>query len=75
MNNEKHYYATPLLFESDIQEIKNAIVIAQNYYGDKGIGTLDRHDYYQARIDQLERVFNKLASASFKELPEPNEEI
>jgi len=74
MNNEKHYYATPLLFESDIHEIKNAIVIAQNYYGDKGIGTLDRHDYYQARIEELERVFLKLNKSHWKELPEPTEE-
>ena len=75
MNNENHYYTTPLLFESDIHEIKNAIVIAQNYYGDKRTGTLDRHDYYQARIEELERVFNKLDSADYKELPEPTEEI
>jgi len=75
MNNENNYYATPLLFESDIHEIKNAIIIAQNYYSDKGIGTLDRHDYYQTRIEELERVFNKLDSAVWKELPEPQQEI
>ena len=75
MNNEKHYYATPFLFESDIHEIKNAIVIAQNYYGDKRTGTLDWIDYYQTRIEQLERVFNKLDSADYKELPEPQQEI
>jgi hypothetical protein len=74
MSNEKHYYTTPFLFESDVQEIKDAIVIAQNYWGDKRIGTLDWNDYYQARIEQLERVFNKLDSATWKELPEPNEE-
>ena len=75
MNNEKHYYATPLLFENEIHEIKNAIVIAQNYYGDKRIGTLDWCDYYQARIEELERVFNKLDSTPFKELPTPEQEI
>jgi hypothetical protein len=75
MNNEKHYYATPFLFEEDIHEIKNAIVIAQNYWGDKRTGTLDWNDYYQARIEQLERIFNKLDSATFKELPEPPKEI
>ena len=75
MNNEKHYYATSFLFEEDIQEIKDAIVIAQNYWGDKRIGTLDWNDYYQARIEQLERIFNKLHSATFKELPEPPKEI
>jgi hypothetical protein len=74
MNNEKHYYATPFLFEEDIYEIKNAIVIAQNYWGDKRTGTLDWNDYYQERIEQLERIFNKLDSASWKELPEPKEE-
>ena len=75
MNNEKHYYATPLLFENEIQEIKNAIVIAQNYYGDKRTGTLDRNSYCEARIEELERVFNKLDSTPFKELPEPTKEI
>jgi hypothetical protein len=75
MNNEKHFYTTPFLFESDVQEIKDAIVIAQNYWGDKRIGTLDWNDYYQARIEQLERIFNKLDSATFKELPEPPKEI
>jgi hypothetical protein len=75
MSNEKHYYSTPFLFEEDIQEIKDAIVIAQNYWGDKRIGTLDWNDYYQARIEQLERVFNKLDSATFKELPTPPQEI
>lgn len=73
MNNEKHYYATPLLFESDIQEIKNAIIIAQNYYGDKRNGTLAWNGYFEARIEGLERVFNKLDSTHWKELPEPQE--
>jgi len=75
MKHEKHFYTTPFLFEEDIQEIKDAIVIAQNYWGDKRIGTLDWNDYYQARIEQLERIFNKLDSATFKELPEPTKEI
>ena len=74
MNNEKHYYATPLLFESDIHEIKNAIIIAQNYYGDKRNGTLAWNSYFEERIEGLERVFNKLDSATWKELPEPNQE-
>jgi hypothetical protein len=75
MSNEKHFYTTPFLFEEDVQEIKDAIVIAQNYWGDKRIGTLDWNDYYQARIEQLERIFNKLDSATWKELPEPTKEI
>jgi hypothetical protein len=74
MNNEKHFYTTPFLFESDVQEIQDAIVIAQNYWGDKRTGTLDWNDYYQARIEQLERIFNKLDSATWKELPEPPKE-
>jgi len=74
MNNEKHYYTTTMLFENEIHAIKNAIVIAQNYYGDKRTGTLDWCDYYQARIEELERIFNKLDSANYKELPEPPQE-
>lgn len=73
MNNEKHYYATPLLFESDIQEIKNAIIIAQNYYGDKRNGTLAWNSYFEERIEGLERVLDKLDSTHWKELPEPTE--
>jgi hypothetical protein len=73
MNNEKHLYTTPLLFESDIKEIREAIIIAQNYWGDKRNGTLDRNSYCEARINELERVLNKLYSAVWKELPEPQE--
>jgi hypothetical protein len=75
MNNEKHYYITPLLFEEDYNEIQDALIIAQNHYGDKRNGTLDWDAYCQARIDELERVFNVLAATSWKELPEPPKEI
>ena len=75
MNNENNYYKTLFLFESDIHEIKNAIIIAQNYYGDKRNGTLAWNSYFEERIEGLERVFNKLDSASWKELPEPPKEI
>jgi hypothetical protein len=75
MNNEKQFYTTPFLFEEDVKWIREAIIIAQNYWGDKRTGTLDWNDYYQERIEQLERIFNKLDSASWKELPTPPQEI
>ena len=75
MNNEKHYYITPFLFEEDVKLVVDAIMHTQNYWGDKRIGALDWNDYYQARIEQLERIFNKLDTATFKELPEPPKEI
>lgn len=75
MNNENKC-KTPLLFPEDINEIQEAIIVAQNYWGDKRNGTLDRHDYYQARIDQLERVLKHIVTTNWKELPTPpNEEI
>jgi hypothetical protein len=75
MNNEKHYYATPLLFGEDIQEIQNAIIIAQNYYGSQRTGVLDRDAFIEARINELERVLFKLNATNRKELPTPTEEI
>ena len=75
MNNEKHFYTTPFLFESDVQEIQDALIIAQNHWGDKRNGTLDWDAYCQARINEFERVLNKFTSASWKELPEPPKEI
>lgn len=75
MNNEKHLYTTPLLFEQDVKEIREAIIIAQNYWGDKRNGTLDWDSYVAFRIDKLERVLDKLYSTNWKELPEPNKEI
>ena len=74
MNNENKC-KTPLLFPEDINEIQEAIIVAQNYWGDKRNGTLDWDAYCSFRIDQLERVFNKLDSATWKELPEPPQEI
>ena len=75
MNNEKHYYATPFLFEEDIQEIQDAIIIAQNYYGSQRTGALDRDAFIEARINELERVLNKFITTPFKELPTPPKEI
>ena len=75
MNNEKHYYSTPLLFESDVQEIQNAIIITQNYYGSQRTGVLDRDAFIEARINELERVLNKFVRTPFKELPTPPKKI
>ena len=74
MNNEKHYYATPLLFSDDIQAIQNAIIIAQNYYGSQRTGVLDRDAYIETQINELERVLFKLNATNRKELPEPPKE-
>jgi hypothetical protein len=71
MNNEKQFYITPLLFEEDYDEIREAIIVAQNYYGNKRTGVLDRDTYYETRIDELERILYKLNSVCWKELPEP----
>lgn len=75
MNNEKHYYKNPLLFKQDCKEIQEAIIIAQNYWGDKRNGTLDWDSYCAFRIDKLERILNSLEQTHWKELPEPTEEI
>jgi hypothetical protein len=76
MNNEKEYYKSPMLFSDDLQEIQDAIIIAQNYYGSQRTGVLDRDAYIETRINDLERVLNKFIRTPFKELPTPpNEEI
>jgi hypothetical protein len=75
MNNEKHYYLTPLLFEQDVVLIVDAILQAQNNWGDKRNGTLAWDTFCQSRIDELEPLLNKLDSTSWKELPEPTKEI
>jgi len=75
MNNEKNLYVTPLLFEQDVFLIVDAILQAQNNWGNKRNGTLAWDTFVQSRIDELEPLLNKLDSASWKELPEPNQEI
>ena len=75
MNNERHFCKTPLLFEQDIKEIQDAIIVAQNYWGDKRNGTLDWDSYVAFRIDKLERVLNSINTSHWKELPEPPKEI
>jgi hypothetical protein len=75
MNNEKEYYKSPMLFSDDLQEIQDAIIIAQNYYGSQRTGILDRDAFIEARINDLERVFIKFVRTPFKELPTPPQEI
>ena len=53
MNNEKHFYLTPLLFEQDVDLIVDAILQAQNNWGDKRNGTLAWDTFVQSRIDEL----------------------
>ena len=75
MNNEKPLYTNPLLFENDVKLIMDSLMQTQNHYGNQRNGTLDWDAYCQSRIDELESLLNKLDSTSWKELPEPNEEI
>jgi hypothetical protein len=75
MSNENNYYKSPFLFMDDVVQLKEAIIVAQNYYGSQRTGVLDRDAYIEARINDLERVLNKLDSASWKELPTPPKEI
>jgi hypothetical protein len=71
MNNENNYYKAPFLFMDDVVQLKEAIIVAQNHYGDQRNGTLDWDNYCQKRIDQLERVLYKIDSENYKELPTP----
>lgn len=73
MKDENNYYKSPLLFMDDVVQLKEAIIVAQNHYGDQRNGTLDWDAYCQKRIDQLERVLYSIESTPFKELPEPQE--
>ena len=75
MNNEKHYYATPLLFENEVKLLLDSIMQTQDYWGNKRNGTLDWDSYVAFRIDKLERVLYSIESTPFKELPEPPKEI
>ncbi len=75
MNNEKHFFKTPFLFFEEFNKVTQAIGIAKNFYSDQRDGTLAWDAYCQKRIDELERVLNKLDSATWKELPTPEQEI
>jgi hypothetical protein len=74
MNNENNSYKSPFLFMDDVVQLKAAIIVAQNHYGDQRNGTLDWDAYCQKRIDQLERVLYKIDSENYKPLPEPTKE-
>ena len=73
MNNEKYYYKEVFLFLEDVLQLTEAIILAQNYYGNQRTGVLDRDTFIETRIEQLERVLNKIHSTRYKELPEPQE--
>ena len=75
MNNEKsNFYKSLFLFEDEVQILVNGIITAQNYYGDKKDGTSSRDTFCNARIEELERVFLKLNTSHWKELPTPPQE-
>jgi hypothetical protein len=74
MNNEKHYYKEVFLFLEDVLQLTEAIILAQNYYGNQRTGVLDRDTFVETRIEQLERVLDKIHSTRYKELPEPPQE-
>jgi hypothetical protein len=75
MNNEKHFFKTPFLFFEEFNQVTKAINIAKNFYSDQRDGTLDWDYYCEKRIEEFERVLDKLNSASWRELPEPTKEI
>jgi hypothetical protein len=74
MNNEKNFFKTPFLFFEEFNRVTQAINIAKNFYSDQRDGTLDWDCYCQKRIDEFERILNKLNSATWRELPEPPQE-
>ena len=76
MSNERaNFYKSIFLFEDEVHILIDGIITAQNHWGDKRNGTLDWDAYCQTRINEFERVFNVLTSATWKELPEPPKEI
>jgi hypothetical protein len=72
MSEETARYKIPMLFEEDIAQIKTAIIVAQNYYGNVKAESLHGNSYCTARIEELAKVWNKLNEAPWKELPTPN---
>ena len=75
MNNENNFYKEIFLFLEDVVQVTEAIIVAQNYWGDKRNGTLDWDAYCSYRIDKLERVLKHIITTNWKELPEPQQEI
>jgi hypothetical protein len=75
MNNEKHYCKTILFFEEEIGTLQDAILTAQNWWGDSKTGNVNWDSTCQARIDRLEAVYKSIVTTHWKELPEPPKEI
>ncbi len=76
MNNERaNFYKSIFLFEEEVHILIDGIITAQNYYGNQKNGTLSRNQLCDQRIAELERVFLKVTTSSWKELPVPQEEI
>jgi hypothetical protein len=76
MNNERaNFYKSIFLFEEEVQILIDGIITAQNYYGNQKNGSTSRDQLCEQRIAELERVFLKVTTSSWKELPEPPEEI
>ena len=76
MNNERaNFYKSIFLFEEEVHILIDGIITAQNYYGNQKNGTLSRDQLCDQRIAELERVFLKLNTSHWKELPTPTEEI
>ena len=73
MNNEKHYCKTVLLFEEEMATLQDAILTAQNWWGDKKNGNADWDSTCQTRIDRLEALYKSIVTTHWKELPEPKE--
>jgi hypothetical protein len=64
-------YKSPFLFGEDIITFQDALIIAQNYWGDKKNGTPDWDSYCQFRIDKFERVLDIFNDSDWKDLPTP----
>jgi uncharacterized membrane protein YcaP (DUF421 family) len=76
MNNERaNFYKSIFLFEEEVQILIDGIITAQNYYGNQKTDSPSRNQLCDQRIAELERVFLKVTTSSWKELPEPTEEI
>jgi hypothetical protein len=72
MNNEKsNRYKTLFFFDYQVQTLLDAIIIAQNSWGDKKNGTPDWDKTCQSRIDELERIFKHIITTGWKDLPTP----
>ena len=75
MKNEKsNFYKSLFLFEDEVQILVDGIITAQNYYGNQKTDSPSRNQMCDQRIEELERVFLKLNTSHWKELPTPPQE-